>query len=432
MSDRYASFARSAGGRVLVKRLGLPNPPSLRRYDADHPLAGPVRVAGEGRFASGVEGWYPAPTDGAKLGGLVLDATTLATVEDLRDLYDTVHPIARGFASAGRVIVLAALPAEAPSVEAAAVRQAVEGFTRSLAKEVGRGTTVQLVRTAESTDAETLRSTLDFFLSGRSAYVDGQVVTVGAPVGPLSQDTLAGRVALVTGAARGIGADIARVLARNGAHVVCLDVPSAGDSLAAVANSLGGTAYQSDLAVENAAARLVDHLKDRHGRVDVVVHNAGITRDKTLANMRPDQWDQVLAVNLAAPVRVTDALLAADLIPAGGRIVGVSSVVGLSGNRGQTNYATSKAGVAGWVRALAPTLAERGITVNAVAPGFIETAMTAHLPLVVREGGRRMNSLAQAGLPIDVAETIGYFAEPGSAGVTGNVLRVCGQQMLGA
>lgn len=430
MSDRYASFARSAGGSVLVKRLGLPNPPSLRRYDADHPLAGPVRIAGEGRFAVGIEGWYPG--DGEKLGGLVLDATTLATVEDLRDLYDIVHPIARGLTPAGRVIVLAGLPAEAASVEVAAVRQAVEGFTRSLAKEVGRGTTVQLVRTAEATEPETLRSTLDFFLSGRSAYVDGQVVTVGAPVGPLSQDTLAGKIALVTGAARGIGADIARVLARNGAHVVCLDVPAAGDSLAAVANSLGGTAYQSDLAVENAAARLVDHLKDRHGRVDVVVHNAGITRDKTLANMRPDQWDQVLAVNLAAPVRVTDALVEAGLIPAGGRIIGVSSVVGLSGNRGQTNYATSKAGVAGWVRALAPVLADRGITVNAVAPGFIETAMTAHLPLVVREGGRRMNSLAQAGLPIDVAETIGYFAEPGSAGVTGNVLRVCGQQMLGA
>jgi len=446
MSDRYASFARSAAGHALVKRLGLPNPPELRRYEEGRPIAGPILVAGEGRFAEGVAGWYPAgerlretpevrsgDTD-ARVAGLILDATTLATVDDLRALYDIVHPIARGFLPAGRVVVLGALPAEAPSVEAAAVRQAVEGFTRSLAKEVGRGTTVQLVRAADAVSPQDLRSTLDFFLSGRSAYVDGQVITIGSPVERSESSDLQGKVALVTGAARGIGADIARVLARSGAHVVCLDVPSAGDSLAAVANSLkpGGSAYQADLNGENAASRLVDHLKDRHGRVDVVVHNAGITRDKTLANMRPDQWDQVLAVNLGAPVRVTDALLAADLIPAGGRIIGVSSVVGLAGNRGQTNYATSKAGVAGWVRALAPIVAGRGITVNAVAPGFIETAMTANLPLVVREGGRRMNSLAQGGLPIDVAETVGWFAEPGSGGVTGNVVRVCGQQLLGA
>jgi 3-oxoacyl-[acyl-carrier protein] reductase len=419
----------------LVKRLGLPNPPKLHRYEEGLPVAGPVLVAGEGRFAAELPGWYPArATEGERLAGLLLDATTLATVDDLRDLYDIVHPIARGFLPSGRVIILGALPAEAPSVEVAAVRQAVEGFTRSLAKELAHGTTVQLVRTAEAASADDLRSTLDFLLSGRSAYVDGQVVTVDAPIARPEGGDLRGKVALVTGAARGIGADIARVLARTGAHVVCLDVPAAGDSLAAVANSLkpGGSAYQADLSGQNAASRLAEHLKERHGRVDVVVHNAGITRDKTLANMRPDQWDQVLAVNLAAPMRVTDALLAADLIPAGGRIIGVSSVVGLAGNRGQTNYATSKAGVAGWVRALATVVADRGITVNAVAPGFIETAMTANLPLVVREGGRRMNSLAQGGLPIDVAETVGWFAEPGSAGVTGNVIRVCGQQMLGA
>jgi 3-oxoacyl-[acyl-carrier protein] reductase len=267
-------------------------------------------------------------------------------------------------------------------------------------------------------------------MSGRSAYVDGQVVTVGAAIGPSGDADLTGKIALVTGAARGIGADIARVLSRKGARVVCLDVPGAGDALAEVVNGLpsGGWAYQGDVA----DLKVVPYLKERHGRVDVVVHNAGITRDKTLANMDSDRWGQVLAVNLAAPIRMTAALLEADLIPAGGRIIGVSSVVGLAGNRGQTNYATSKAGVAGWVRALSAEVAPRGITANAVAPGFIETEMTAHLPLVVREGGRRMNSLAQGGLPIDVAETIGWLAEPGSAGVTGNVVRVCGQQMLGA
>ncbi|WP_027342912.1 3-oxoacyl-ACP reductase [Hamadaea tsunoensis] len=466
MSDRYASFARSAPGHTLVKQLGLPVPPRLRRGPA---IDGPVVVAGEGRFADTVKGWYAGDTEeaDAKIGGLILDASTLRTVDDLRALYDIVQPIARGFRPGGRVIVIGPTPAEAadaqpwnaqpasalpgdaqpgeeaPGItgadsagirgaEAAAVAQALEGFTRSVAKEFGRGITAQLIRAAADAHADGLRTTLDFLLSGRSAYVSGQVVTVGPNIGPAGDATLDGKVALVTGAARGIGAEIAKILAGKGAQVVCLDVPAAGDSLAAVANEVRGWAYQVDLSGEDAAARVTEHLKERYGHVDVVVHNAGITRDKTLANMKPDQWDQVLGVNLGAPIRVTEAFLAAGLIPAGGRVIGVSSVVGLAGNRGQTNYATSKAGVAGWIRALAPRIAGRGITANAVAPGFIETAMTAHLPLVVREGGRRMNSLAQGGLPIDVAETIGWLAEPGSAGVTGNVVRVCGQQLLGA
>jgi len=429
MSDRYASFARSTAGHNLIKRLGLPVPPKLRRYAPGDPLEGPVVVAGEGRFAATLNGWFPAP-DGGKPRGIVIDATDLRKVDDLRDLYDVLHPAVRTFLPCGRVLVIGGVPAEAGDAEAAAVQQGLEGFTRSVAKEVGRGTTAHLIRATSEASAEDLRSTISFLLSGRSAYVDGQVVTVGTAIGPAGDADLTGKIALVTGAARGIGADIARVLSRKGAHVVCLDVPTAGDSLAGVVNGLpsGGWAYQGDVA----DLKVVTHLKERHGRVDVVVHNAGITRDKTLANMDGDRWDQVLAVNLAAPIRVTSALLDADLIPAGGRIIGVSSVVGLAGNRGQTNYATSKAGVAGWIRALASTVAPSGITANAVAPGFIETAMTAHLPMVVREGGRRMNSLAQGGLPIDVAETIGWLAEPGSAGVTGNVVRVCGQQMLGA
>ena len=115
-----------------------------------------------------------------------------------------------------------------------------------------------------------------------------------------------------------------------------------------------------------------------------------------------------------------------------GRIVCVSSISGIAGNAGQTNYSTSKAGVIGIVQSWAPALAKRGVTINAVAPGFIETQMTAAMPLATREAGRRMNSLAQGGLPVDVAETIAWFASPGSAGVTGNVVRVCGQSLLGA
>jgi 3-oxoacyl-[acyl-carrier protein] reductase len=149
--------------------------------------------------------------------------------------------------------------------------------------------------------------------------------------------------------------------------------------------------------------------------------------------MDDDLWSSVIDVNLGAPERITAALFEHEgaLRPAA-RIVCVSSISGIAGNAGQTNYATSKAGVIGLVETLAPTAGERGATVNAVAPGFIETEMTARMPLATREVGRRMNSLSQGGLPVDVAETIAWLASPASGGVNGNVVRVCGQSLLGA
>ena len=277
-------------------------------------------------------------------------------------------------------------------------------------------------------------SPLRFFLSARSAYVDGQVVRIGPPAG-VAGDTdppLAGRVAVVTGAARGIGAAIADTLARDGAAVVAVDVPAAGEALARVANRIGGTALQLDITAPDAADRLLAHVRGRHGHLDVVVHNAGITRDKLLANMDADRWDAVLAVNLRAQLAINDALLGADVLGDSARVVCISSTSGIAGNRGQTNYAASKAGVIGMVRALAPRLAGRGATINAVAPGFIETEMTGKMPLGTREAGRRINSLRQGGLPVDVAETVAWLAQAGSGGVNGQVVRVCGQSMLGA
>ncbi len=162
----------------------------------------------------------------------------------------------------------------------------------------------------------------------------------------------------------------------------------------------------------------------------MLVHNAGITRDRTIARMTAQQWESVLAVNLVSQEQLNTALT--DLLPAGGRIVSVASVSGIAGNRGQTNYAASKAGVIGLVRALAPELTKRGVTVNAVAPVFIETRMTAAMPVMIRAAGRRMNSVAQGGRPVDVAETVAWLANPASGGVNGNVVRVCGQSMIGA
>jgi 3-oxoacyl-[acyl-carrier protein] reductase len=262
------------------------------------------------------------------------------------------------------------------------------------------------------------------------------VVRIGKPVAQYEridwEQPLNGRVALVTGASRGIGRSIAEVLARDGAHVVGVDVPAQSRELGEVTGRLGGSSLAADITDADAPATIASHLLDKHGGVDVVVHNAGITRDKTLARMTEEQWTTVLEINLIAPHLIDRELFGRQAVRGNGRVVCVSSISGIAGNAGQTNYATSKAGVIGIVQAFAPALAERGATVNAVAPGFIETQMTAAMPIATREAGRRMNSLAQGGLPVDVAETIAWLANPGSAGVTGQVVRVCGQSLIGA
>ena len=441
MADRYASFAHSGIGKAVVKRLGLPDPPRLRRYRAGDPLVdAPVLVNGApgGRLVEPVRKLLAAAgvevSDVTPLAGLVFDATGVTDSSGLRALYDFFHPHARSLRPSGRVVVLGTPPKSCQNPREATAQRALEGLTRSIGKEFGRGSTAQLVYVAPGAEAG-IESTLRFLLSARSAYVSGQVVRIGpGEVTPPDdwEHPLAGKVALVTGAARGIGAAIARVLARDGAHVVALDVPAAGDALAGVANDIKGEALQLDLTAPDAPARLAGYLRERHGGVDVVVHNAGITRDRTIGRMDPDRWDSVLDVNLSSQERINDELLAHGLIRDGGRLVGVASIAGIAGNRGQTNYATSKAGVIGLVQSMAPVLAPRNITINAVAPGFIETKMTAKMPLGLREAGRRMNSMAQGGLPVDVAETIAWFASPGSGGVTGNVVRVCGQSLLGA
>lgn len=440
MSDRYATFANSGPGRAVVKRLGLPQPPKLRRHKPGDPLVpGPVRLdaAPGGRLHEPVREILKSAgvaEDGDRYSALVFDATGIADSTGLRTLYDFFHPHARSLHQSGRVIVLGTPPEACATPREATAQRAIEGLTRSIGKEFGRGATAQLVYVGPGAE-NSIESTIRFLLSGRSAYVSGQVIRIGpgSATPPADWDRpLDGKIALVTGAARGIGAAIARVLARDGAHVVALDVPTAGDALAAVANDVSGTAYQLDLTAADAPIRLADHLGGWHGRVDIVVHNAGITRDKTIARMDPQVWDSVLDVNLSSQERINDVLLERGLIPDGGRLVGVASIAGIAGNRGQTNYATSKAGVIGLVQSMAPALAGRGITVNAVAPGFIETRMTAKVPVMLREAGRRMNSMAQGGLPVDVAETIAWFASPASGGITGNVVRVCGQSLLGA
>jgi 3-oxoacyl-[acyl-carrier protein] reductase len=451
VSDWYRDFVNSGFGTTVTKQLGLPRPAVLRRYEPGQPLLpGPAVIgsAGEGRLRdtisavlkdAGVTVLSPVTADGDttgdKLAAVVLDATGLTGPGDLAAAHDFLAPAIKRLRASGRVLVLADPPVEAPSPALAAARQALDGLVRSIGKELREGSTANLLYVPAGAEGS-VASPLRFFLSGRSAYVDGQTVTLGAADVPTGEDPdkpLAGKVAVVTGAARGIGASIARVMARDGAHVVAVDIPMAGQALADVANEIGGTAFQLDITAADAAQRLIEHLRERHGGVDIVVHNAGITRDKLLVNMDAARWNSVMAVNLQAQLDITQALLDADgVLHDGARIVCVSSQSGIAGNRGQTNYAASKAGVIGMVRAWAPQFAERRATINAVAPGFIVTEMTAKMPMGTREVGSRLNSLQQGGLPVDVAETLAWLSQPGSAGVNGQTVRVCGQSLLGA
>lgn len=447
MAGTYAGIVNSRVGTRLAAQLGLPRPARLRRYAVGAPLIdGPVLVGGLGAAPvaarvrdllklEGVDAVDELPS-GGRVAAVVADLTEAREPADLEVLRALVGPALKGVQPSGRVIVVGRDPHGAGTFAEAATRRALEGITRSIGKELRAGATANLVLVDGGSDAN-VDAAVRFLLSGRAAYVDGQVVRVGGGAPKEPEDwakPLAGKVAVVTGAARGIGASIADVLARDGATVVCIDIPGAGDSLARTANRVGGTALQLDVTVADAGQRILDHATRRHGGLDIVVHNAGITRDKLLANMDEARWASVLDVNLGSILRMNEVLLGDGGVRDGGHVVLVSSIAGIAGNRGQTNYGASKAGVIGLVDAMSAdeALRARGITVNAVAPGFIETEMTAKVPFATREVGRLLNSLSQGGLPVDVAETIAWFSQDANAGVTGNVVRVCGQSLLGA
>lgn len=463
--DLYTQIVNSPPGGFIAKRVGLPQPTTLDRYRPGQPvvtgqvligaapggrLAGAIAstlagaeadvattLAPELRTASADAGldasvFNPEAGGDRRFKGLVFDATGITDSTELVELQKFFHPSVRKVQSSGRVVVLGTPPEATKDPREHTAQRALEGFTRSLGKEIGKGATVQLVYVAPGAE-NLIGSTLRFFLSPKSAYVSGQVarVTPGEPV-PTDIDwerPLAGKTALVTGASRGIGEAIIETLARDGASVVGLDVPQLAEDLNAVTSRLDGEAIELDITADDAPKVLTAHFK---AGVDIVVHNAGVTRDRTLAKMPEDRWSSLMEINLSSEERINDALLKGKRIPSGGRIIGVSSMAGIAGNRGQTNYATSKAGVIGMVESMAPVLADRGITINAVAPGFIETKMTAAMPIAVREPGRRLNSMNQGGLPIDVAETIAWYASSASGGLNGNVVRVCGQMLLGA
>ncbi|MBW7470404.1 3-oxoacyl-ACP reductase [Marinobacter sp. M216] len=467
MSDLYLKFVNTPVGKTAAQSLGLPSPVPLKRLQRpDQPfIEGDVLIgAGTGgkvvstlgsilgasaanlHHAAGVD----SLTDSAKAGNkakaldlsqsveqtfsaLIFDATGLKNPDELRAVYDFFHPTIKKLTGNARVLVIGQNPSTCRKAPQAAAQQALEGFVRSVGKEIGKkGSTANLVRIAPGAEKQ-LDSTVRFFLSVRSAYVSGQVVRVGkstaapatSPVNPLT-----GKVALVTGASRGIGAAIAQTLARDGATVVGLDIPPAMAELQKVTDAINGKALACDITDKAAPKLIADFIQEHFEGVDLVIHNAGITRDKTLGNMPEHFWDMTIAVNLSAEEFIDEELAHRELLRENGRIVCISSISGIAGNFGQTNYSTAKSGVIGYVEAMAKQL-KNGITINAIAPGFIETQMTASMPMTIREAGRRMNSLSQGGLPVDVAEAIAWYCNPASNGVNGNVVRVCGQSLIG-
>ena len=450
MSDRYIDFVNSSLGQRLVGALGLPSPVRLERWQAGRlrPIEGPLLIGG-GSLAAEVNSFAAKLTDavfsygpeplvatpwipgtGPKLKAVVFDASELLHTDQLKQLREFFQPLLRSLEHSAHLLILCRSRETLSDPFAASAQRALEGFSRSLAKELRNGGTLQLLYVGQGAEDQ-LEGALRFFLSPKSAYVSGQVIRLGTCATRVQDWTrpLAGRKALVTGAARGIGASIAETLARDGAEVILLDVPPAKTDLDALAARLDGRSITLDICAADAAAQLIQQLPDG---IDIVVHNAGITRDKTLANMTPEFWDAVLAVNLNAPQVLTKALLDSGTLRDNGRVILLASISGIAGNRGQTNYAASKAGLIGLAQAWAPLLSERGISINAVAPGFIETQMTAHIPFALREAGRRMSSLGQGGLPQDVAEAVAWLSQPGSGAVSGQALRVCGQSILGA
>lgn len=416
--------------------------PELASLDANSKDGASHGAATKPSTASDNSGTEAAASLRAKrVHALVFDATALRTRRDLDQLFAFFATWTGQLTNGGRIVVLATPPDVAERVvgregatSVAAWWQGLEGFVRSLGKELGRkGSTANLLWVSPGAE-ERMAGPLRFLLSEHSAFVTCQPLRVDTLVAAnrVSWDgPLLGKLILVTGAARGIGRATVRALAAEGAKIAMIEHPSAASEASITAREVGGKLLLCDLGEATASSTIAQWVAELGG-IDGVVHNAGLTRDKTLVRMPLKSWDTVLDVNLDAVIQITDALLAKGLIREQGRIIVLSSVGGIAGNVGQTNYALTKAGLIGWTRSLAPQLAARGITVNAVAPGFIETQMTAKMPAVIREFARRLSALNQGGLAEDVAAAVTFFALPENYGITGSVLRVCGGALIGA
>jgi len=246
--------------------------------------------------------------------------------------------------------------------------------------------------------------------------------------------SLEDRVAVVTGAARGIGKAIADTLARSGADVVVADIQAdlAGITAREIATGTGRRmiALAVDVADRESVSHMADHTIEEFGRLDILVNNAGITRDSLIMRMKEEDWDQVLNINLKGAFNCSQAVVRQMIKQHYGRIVNISSVSGVSGQAGQTNYSSSKAGLIGFTKALAKEVGSRNITVNAVAPGFIETELTADLPPEIRDMSIKLTPVGRFGTPQDIAVAVAFLVSDEASFITGVTLQVDGGMLM--
>jgi len=380
---------------------------------------------------------------------LIIDATSYVDENSYQQLYSKVQLSLKHLAENAKLLVIADAVSPKQSTQANTYSQAIVGFTKSLAKELGRkGSTANIVfiddhncitnkssdNTLKSATSTALKSSLAFFLSSKSAFVSGQDIKVApekVASNSLPTKSKNKKTAIVTGAAQGIGATIASKLTDEGYFVIGVDIEPMKFLLVENMVKLQGEAFILDVSHKLAGIQLSE-LAQQYNGFDLIVHNAGITRDKTLAKMPEHWWQQTIAINLLSVININSELIDNGAINIGGKIICLSSMNGIAGQGGQTNYACSKAGIIGYVASMADELTAKNITINAVAPGFIETKMTAQVPFFTREIGRRISALGQGGLPIDVAETIAFLADDASYAISGQTLRVCGLNMIGS
>lgn len=438
-------YLQNATLRQLLKTLNIPVPvpPILKRnlsaYSDDELISKKIAVAGkDNEFLHHLQLSFQHKVSTAtiydeKIDGLLVSCVGMETIEDLEDLYTTIKNTSSKINANGRIVIVSRV--DDTSVLSYAVQKSIDGFARALSKEIGgkKGVTVNLLKiTNKNIMPYEVVNAATFFLSDKSSFITGQVVELNNAYGAefsTPAKLLQDKVAIVTGGARGIGAATAKVLHREGAKVIIVDVPSAKDDAEKLAQELNGDVILEDITDTKATTLIQKNILTKHNGLDILINNAGITRDKTIAKMSIDQWRSVLNVNLKAMINLTETFIKEGFNNKA-KVVGLSSISGIAGNVGQTNYSLTKAGVIGFTQAIAAN--HENIFANAVAPGFIETKMTENLPFFVKEGGRRLSTLKQGGLPEDVAELIGFLASPLSDAINGQCIRVCGGSMIGA
>lgn len=445
MGDKYLELANSKIGKSILSAVGLPEPLALQResQESPHRLKIDVRIGAstDAVFAKPIKKILKG-TDANVLSddldaksSLIFDASGITNVHQSLELYQFFNRYLPKLSRCGRVVIVAHKPSAIRDPEHATLQRGLVGFVKSVAKEIGRkGATANLLY-VDKKGEDAIAAPLRFLLSAGSAFTNGQVINVASPVGDMQakwEQPLKDKVVVVTGAARGIGRSISEVLARDGAKVIGVDMEGSAPQLEEVMAEIGGISLSLDITAQDAPKRLIEVCRQQGDKLHGIVHNAGITRDKMLTKMTGHQWQLLMQVNLGSVQAINRALLKTKLLDQGGRIVGIASISGIAGNVGQTNYGFSKSAVIGMVESMAQRCARRGITINGVAPGFIETQMTAAIPFATRQMGRRLSSLGQGGLPEDVAEVIAFYLSPQAAGINGNMVRVCGQSLLGA